>query len=403
MKSKWIIVVIALLALLAVCAAAAAIGAVFFLSPVRVGGIQFGSAQVLNVQAEATEEQSFPVEGLAVLDLENVFGNVRITAAPNDTQKEIQVTARKVAWGADQPAAEAALDGIKVTMTQAGDRLTVRVDSPVLSSRIQDNYRADQVDFTIVVPVETTVLAHTHSGEVSLAGTQGPADLASDFGAIDASAITGKLKMSSNSGSITARDIQAGEASIELTSKFGAISLENAAALDVNATTNSGAVELVNLQASGPVTAHSSFGDIRLTRAYGASYDLSTDSGSVDVDGARGSLKATSGFGSVEVTHGEQATIDLETKSGKVSYQGSLGEGPHRLNSDFGSIHLALPGESAFAFDLETRFGSIDSDFPLTIESQPDENHWLGTVNGGSVSLNASTRSGSITLEQVSQ
>jgi DUF4097 and DUF4098 domain-containing protein YvlB len=441
MKSKWITVVIVLLALLAVCAAIVAIGAIFFLAPIRVGGIQLGSTQILNVTAEATEQQSFQVEGPAALDLENVFGDVQITAATDETQKEIQVTAHKVAWGSNQGAAEAALEELKVIMTQEGDRLTVKVEFPELVNRLRDK-NGYQVDFTIVAPVETTVLAHTSSGEMSLAGTQGSADISSNFGEVRATGLAGALKASSNSGRITAQDIQAGAGRIELGSDFGAVTLKNAAAGNVtahtssgsveltsvtagseleattdyggitirtgkagslNATTSSGAVELVDLQVTGSLTAHSSFGDIRLTKAFGATYDLSTDSGSVTVDGTRGTLKASSGFGSIEVTHGDLANIDLETNSGKVYYQGSLGDGPHRLSSDFGDIRLVLPDGSAFTFDLETGFGSIDSDFPIAIDGKPAEKHWQGTVNGGGCSLDATTQSGSITIEQLSQ
>jgi hypothetical protein len=72
------------------------------------------------------------------------------------------------------------------------------------------------------------------------------------------------------------------------------------------------------------------------------------------------------------------------------------------LRSSFGGIRLVLPQDATFAFDLETGFGKIHSDFPIQIEGAPDENHWRGTTGGGGTAkLLVSTQNGNITLEAV--
>jgi DUF4097 and DUF4098 domain-containing protein YvlB len=60
---------------------------------------------------------------------------------------------------------------------------------------------------------------------------------------------------------------------------------------------------------------------------------------------------------------------------------------------------MAIPEDTALTFDLKTGFGDISTDFPITVSGDLDEDHWVGTVNGGGSQLTAETNSGSITLE----
>jgi len=90
------------------------------------------------------------------------------------------------------------------------------------------------------------------------------------------------------------------------------------------------------------------------------------------------------------------------TSSGSVSFAGSLGAGPHSLRTDFGDIVLRLPADAAATFDLGTDFGSIHSDFPVTLSGDMDATAWQGTLGGGGPRLTVHTSSGSIRLETLS-
>jgi DUF4097 and DUF4098 domain-containing protein YvlB len=167
----------------------------------------------------------------------------------------------------------------------------------------------------------------------------------------------------------------------------------------LTATTSNGDLTLAAITVTGTLTARSSFGALKLTQAGAAAYDLHTGNGKIVVDGAGGAFRASSDFGDIEVSNGDKATLDLQTSNGSIRYAGSLGEGPHKLKSEFGAISLTLPAEAALTLDLTTEFGKIRSAFPLTVSGDLDEKHWRGEVNGGGLALTASTGNGDISLE----
>jgi DUF4097 and DUF4098 domain-containing protein YvlB len=154
---------------------------------------------------------------------------------------------------------------------------------------------------------------------------------------------------------------------------------------------------LVDVQASGAATFQTNFGNITLTNVDVSSYDLSSKTGEIEVDGAHGQIKIRNGSGNITVQHAQNATLDLKTDSGEIEFAGTLGAGPHTLRSSFGNISLSIPESTPLSFDLRTGFGSIYSTFPAGITGKGNK-HWTGTNNGGGVSLIASTVSGNIEI-----
>jgi DUF4097 and DUF4098 domain-containing protein YvlB len=437
MRARWIIGIILGLALLALCAAIVIIGLFTVnLSPFTIRNVI--SNQTANVSAGATQEESFQVSGPAILDLTNTFGSIQINggSAFSDT---IAISAELTAWGTNIDEANQNLENLNVNMAQSGDTVTVKVEEP------QNVRFASEVDFTIDVPVETTLVVRTRNGAVTVSGTQGKADLSSDFGAIQVTDLRGGLAAHSRNGRISARRIQLledGNGDVDLQSDFGDVTLEDATTQEVSLTSRNGALTLTNVNASGPVNlnsdfgsitfksgqgseltietqngvvdlsglaiegeivASSNFGDVKLVDVTGESYDLKTNNGKVTLDEAQGTVKVRNDFGDIEVVNGSQVTLDLVSRSGKITYRGSLGEGPHVLDTEFGEIRLGLPADSAFDFDLETDFGKIQSDFEVTVSGELDSKHWTGQVNGGGPELKASTKNGDINLEIASE
>jgi DUF4097 and DUF4098 domain-containing protein YvlB len=440
MKNKLVIVLILIAALGVVCVAIALIGALMYF-PTASRTVQIiGNQQALNVSAQAVEEHSFTVTGQAMLNLNNYFGDIDIQAESSGPGGEIQVSAQKQAWGVDQNAADAALEKLKIDMTQDSNNVTIQVQAPETNNLINQN-RASKVDFNISVPPTTTVVVHTRNGDISLAGTQGKADLNSDFGEINISDVKGGVAATSLNGKINVRRIQlldSGFGDATLNTGFGDLTLEDAIVQQANLSSRNGTVTLTNVNSDGElnvssdfgeivinsaqgsnlqagtrngaitltdigldkkVSAQSDFGDLKLTRVQAQEYDLNTKSGAVSADGVQGSLKAQTDFGEINISNADKANIDLETNSGKINYRGSLGPGPHRLSTNFGDIRLTLPEDSSFNFDLQTDFGTIRIGFQINITGQPDDKHWQGQVNGGGPSVKASSRNGDISID----
>jgi DUF4097 and DUF4098 domain-containing protein YvlB len=425
--NKWIIPGILSFVLLLLCIGVAMIG-FFLLRDGHYRNYNFGGHP--RISAEADEEKRFTINGIAALKIENSSGKIVVTAG--DT-KTILVSAHKTAYGDNSGEAKDALSSLKVDMVQQGDEVSLKFKQPDTFS--QNQYH--KVDFTVTVPLETKVKIETGSGDISLKGTKGDADLQSSFGNISATQIKGALKLVSTNGKVEAGDITAGDGIVDLQSQFGAITLENITAGDITVSTSNGSVKLKNVEAGrevkiesnfgeiryengradrvfaetdngrvmladltikGLLTAHSQFGPLNLKQVIAGETSLDTSNGAISIDGAVGKVKAHSDFGSIEVLNGKDATLDLTTQNGPVKYSGSLGTGPHTLSSSYGRIDLEIPSSSALTIDLKTDFGKVNSSLPVMLNGNLENAHWTGTINNGGAKLNATSNNGDIRI-----
>lgn len=434
MERKWLVAIPILLALLAVCVA---IGAIVFITARRIGppsGLWFGSFGTYDVPLEAEEDATFTVGTPAGLVVESACGKVEVRAVEGT---EMRVNVHKRAWGRNEAEAQEQLDTIRLEATQDGDSVRLGLENAreVCGAR---GRRIPEITFTVETPVETAVQVTTTFGSVGLDGTQGPAELSSRFGEINVANLEGSLNADTDNGAVTAQAVQAGDASIVLQSSFGRIRLEDAEAatlevratnglIDVRqavisdtvtlssdfggvtwdsgeggsleATSKNGQVSLTGLEIAGGLQAGSDFGAVLLEGVRAASYTANSKNGNVTINGATANVIAHSDFGKVDVTVDGEVTVDLSTNSGAITYTGGLGEGENVMRTRFGNILVRLPQDTGFTFDLETSFGKITSDFPITIQGEPDETHWQGEVGGGGPALTAATDNGNINLE----
>lgn len=372
MKTKWLIVGVLTLIELALCGTIVGISWAS-VAQARVGGLNWNVFADDRVSVEASEEQTFTVTGPTNLTLDGQAGNVIVTGGAGDT---VVVQAHRTAWAPDAQAAEAELAALKVTMTQAGDTITIVVTEP---ERVIFTGQTNTVAFTITVPTETAVKVNVDFGDVTLSDTVGDADLQSNF------------------GDVRVRDVQT-TGDILLGTDFGKIEFERGAANHLIVKTSSGRVTLTDVSVTETVEVESDFGSITLTDVEANTYTVRANSGSITINGAGGVVTAHSDFGDVTVKNAEDVTLDLKTNSGAVTFSGSLGDGPHSLVSDFGRVGLTIPADSALTIDLKTDFGKITSALPITANGDLDE-RWQGTINGGGASLTVKTNSGSIALD----
>jgi DUF4097 and DUF4098 domain-containing protein YvlB len=370
------------------------------------------------VSVTADEEDRFTTGSPATINVNKgnraAFGDVTVIGGPGD---EIVITAHKTAWAADTASAQADLDKLKVVVNQTGNVIDVYVDGPeqmVTLGRSQP----DTVDFTIAVPVETSVYLVSDFGDLSASGIEGAVHFDTDFGGATLTNVTGGgiyvrsgfgeikldqvngdgIDVQSNSGEISLEAVQA-TGDISLDTDFGAIDFIGGSARSLTAKTNSGEIRLETLQIKERVEASSDYGGVTLNKVTALSYDLHSNSGSLTLVGASGAVKMRTDFGDVSLSDAEDVTVDLKTNSGSVDFAGSLGDGPHIIKTDFGPIRLQLPKTSALTVDLETDFGRVKSDLPISLTGDQDNGHWVGDINGGGVKLEAKTNSGEITIE----
>lgn len=390
-----------------------------------------------NISSTLEENKTLNVdaEKPLTLNVANAAGDVTITGADVDT---VQLRVIKTAYDSSQSRADQEVKGIKYTVEQTGNTITLKYELPK-SMNFSNNINT--VDFTIAVPSETEVDVTNGFGVIGLADIKGNAVIVNDFGEVTVENVEGALSVSTSSGEVTATSIKAGNENIELNSDFGAVTLRNASGENVTLDSNSGRITLQDVRVAGDINSRTDFGDtsfengssaslsietssgrvslskirvskeikvqddfgeIELDQASVSSYDLHTNSGSITVNGAQGKLKAYTDFGGIKIENAQAVTLDLKTSSGTVEFSGSLGAGPHKISSDFGGIDLTLPADSMLNVDLSTDFGSISSDLPITVTlngySNSDGDQIVGSINGGGDQFTAQTSSGSVTI-----
>lgn len=388
-----------------------------------------------NISAQVEEGKTLKVDPAQAVSLkvDDAAGSVTVTGADVDS---VQVKVIKTAYDSSEARAQAELKTIQYAITQTGNTVSLNYE---LAKSTNFTNNINTVDFIVTVPSETTVDIDTSTGEVSVTGVKGQVAIKNRFGDISVAQVNGALAAETNSGGIEVSSVTAGSGDVKLLSGFGTISMRQVSGAGVSAASNSGKLDLENVRAtkdmnlssdfgnvtftngsaasltvstksgsielnsvkvSGALVVTNDFGDIDLEQVDAKSYELQTNSGSITVDGAQGSVKAETGFGNLTIKNSDRATLQLNTQSGSISFAGLLGEGPHTLHSDFGEIEITIPADSALNVDLQTEFGKIRSDIPIsmTLTGESEEGHQAGTINGGGSQLSASTKSGNISI-----
>jgi len=203
------------------------------------------------------------------------------------------------------------------------------------------NYRNISIDYEITVPTETTVRTKSGSGDQTVEGTHGNADVETGSGDVRLSNLQGEIRVQTGSGDLRARQVSG----------------------SVRGNTGSGDVEI---EESGP-------GDI----------DFHTGSGNISARGVQGSFHGETGSGEITAEGQQSGTWDARTGSGNV--------------------RLRLPSNAAFDADISTSSGSIDVGAPMemTVQGRVGDAHKSlhGKVRGGGPLLRVRTGSGDIHIE----
>lgn len=430
MQKKWLIALPILLIVLVLCVAMVAI-AVFYLADVGLPSIKLFDP---HIKAEEIVNEEFSVGIPATLEISNQFGWIKITAADVD---QIQVEAKKIAYGYNQSDAEQELKKIKLEMTQAGDRVVIKGPQEKIVGNIAD-LKPKSVEFTIKVPARTIVIADTSFGDIFLSGTEADADLTSSFGQIEVQDLTGSLVTNNTNGATTLTNLNSGDGKVTVNSSFGDVTASKLEGGTLYIKSENGRILLEDGNASSTVTLKSSFGDIDFIRGNAESVDIDSSNGSVVIrnvnvtneidintsfggvdindvaakeykvqtangeaklDGVAGYVKAETEFGQITISRAENMVLDLKSANGGIDFEGSLADGPHNLKTSFGSITLKLPEETNLDVDLTTSFGSIDVGFDLSTTDHNSYNQVTGKIGAGGDLLQAETNNGSITIE----
>jgi hypothetical protein len=174
---------------------------------------------------DRTVDQSVPAEGIAVLDVGNHAGTVRVIGVEGATTVSVHADIR---------------DGWRSTgheVRQEGDRLIVRGSCPIFLSEWC------QVDYTIEVPRDLRVEVETEE-RIEVSDLDGGLYASSDASRVVATRVSGDVTLRSDQGSIEATGLTATRVDAE--ADQGSIRLEFADSPEaVNAEADQGSIDIV--------------------------------------------------------------------------------------------------------------------------------------------------------------
>jgi DUF4097 and DUF4098 domain-containing protein YvlB len=203
------------------------------------------------------------------------------------------------------------------------------------------NYRNISIDYEITVPVETTVRTKSGSGDQTIEGTKGNADVQTGSGDVRLSNLQGELQAHTGSGNVRAR------------------------------------------QVAGAVRGSTGSGDVEIEETGAGDIDFHTGSGNISARGIQGGFRGETGSGEITAEGKQSGTWEARTGSGNV--------------------RLRLPANSAFDADISTSSGTIEVNSPIemTVQGRIGDSHKSiqGKVRGGGPLLRVRTGSGDIHIE----
>lgn len=285
--------------------------------------------------AADTFEETLTAPGAITLDVSTGSGSIDVTSGPGREISVIgKVKIQKKGWLFRRAPADA--DEIIQAVL---DNPPVELDGDVLViGKFEDRSlrRVVSISYEIVVPADTTVVANSGSGSISIIDIAAPTRAGTGSGSLKLENIGGEVLAKTGSGRIVADGI------------------------------------------AGAFEGRTGSGGIRLTQVAPGDVTVSTGSGGIKLDGIVGALSASAGSGGIKV-QGHQ-------------------EGDWKLNSGSGSITVRLPADANFDLEAESRSGGVRLAEHFSVDGKVSKKRVDGAVNGGGPELRVDTGSGSISI-----
>jgi DUF4097 and DUF4098 domain-containing protein YvlB len=302
----------------------------------------------LALAEEGSFERNLQVSGAVNLQVETGSGNIEIRTG-NTSQVLVKGRIKANDWfGHDSETRIKRLEANPPILQSGNDIRIGHIDDPELRRNISISYE-------VTVPQDTQLHSHTGSGNLTVGGIHGPAEVSSGSGDVKISDIGEMVRAEAGSGNIDIDHIQG----------------------NVHARTGSGTVHATAI--AGAFDGDSGSGSLTLEQTASGAVHVNTGSGTLDLKGIKGSLEAQAGSGNIRA-EGEPT-------------------GAWTVHSGSGGIKLRFPANAAFDLIAHTSSGSISVNHPLTVQGSIGRKEVRGKVLAGGVPVNVETGSGDVEIE----
>jgi hypothetical protein len=196
-------------------------------------------------------------------------------------------------------------------------------------------------------------------------------------GVMDASGVSGNLRLDTGMGRVTARDIT------------GALDIE------------SGSGRVVVEGVEGSLRLDTGSGSVEVSEVRGDQVQIDTGSGGVTalaIETPR--LRIDTGSGSVELGEISSTDVVVDTGSGRVDIELLTDVDRLVLDTGSGSVVVRVPADIGAMVEIDTGSGGIDLDFPLEVSSVRRD-RVQGRLGDGDGTVRIDTGSGSVRILSV--
>jgi DUF4097 and DUF4098 domain-containing protein YvlB len=314
-------------------------------------GLSFASVAGLAATASAADgsfERTLKVSGEVNLQVETGSGNIDIRTG-DASQVSVRAHIKVSNWsGHDSEEKIRRIEANPPVMQSGNDIRIGHIDDPELRHNVSISYE-------LTVPQDTQLRSRTGSGNLTVDGIRGPAEVGSGSGNLKVSGIGAEVRADTGSGNIDMDRVHG----------------------NVHAKTGSGTIRAAAI--AGGFDGDTGSGDLTMEQTESGSVHVNTGSGTLDVKGVKGSLEARAG-------------------SGNIRAEGDP-TGAWTLHSGSGGIKLRFPANAAFDLDAHTSSGSITVNHPLTVQGSIGKKAVRGKVLNGGVPVEVQTGSGDVEID----
>ncbi|HEX5474222.1 MAG TPA: DUF4097 family beta strand repeat-containing protein [Vicinamibacterales bacterium] len=195
--------------------------------PLLLIPVLFAAGCVVAVDSQGQivrDEKRFTVSGAPDLRLTTFDGSIEVRTWD---RPEVLVEIEK------RGASKEALDKLKVSSTQDGNRIELKVQNPARHEMFFGIINHASARFTVTMPRDGNLSAHSGDGSIHVEGVHGRLELRTGDGAVHASRVAGDLTVYTGDGSITLDgadgqlDLETGDGGVDVTGTLKGVKLHS--------------------------------------------------------------------------------------------------------------------------------------------------------------------------------
>ncbi len=128
--------------------------------------------------------------------------------------------------------------------------------------------------------------------------------------------------------------------------------------------------------------------------------ELHTRSSKVEAENIKGKWRSMTSYCAIELTGMDSELLEIDNRSEPIVVEMVSNPEEVKIENQYGDIKLFLPDDFEGEYSLTSRYGGIESDFPMTIKMGDSEEKMTGKIGSGSSEINISAYSGDIYLKK---